>query len=914
MTGLKPEDPMANGKQTILLVEDEALIAMAEKMMLERNGYLVVTASTGEKAIAAVEENRAISLVLMDIDLGPGIDGTEAAEKILAERQIPVVFLSSHTEPAIVEKTEGITSYGYIVKNSGDTVLLASIRMAFRLYAAHRDIARQSMEMEATNETLRVTNERLQWWDNIVQYVIEHDPSAIAVLDADLRFMYVSESFMTDYRVADATIIGKHHCEVFPDAPERWREVHRRALAGETIRNDDDYLERPDGTVDYTRWECMPWYQPNGSVGGIILYSEVITERRRTERALASERERLAVTVQSIGDAVISTDVNGNVELMNAVASNLTGWTQDAARGRPLEEVFRIVDAGTRQTRENPVERVLREGVVFGLANHTILLSAGGAEYQIADSAAPIIGSTGEIEGVVLVFRDVTDEYAMAQALETRDREMRRAQQMANLGSWSMDLNDGSVTASDQTRRIYGIGDGPLTGAMVQLIHLPKYREPLVEAVGRLVANEAPYDVEFEIRRPSDGEIRTVHSIAEYDRETNRVVGTLQDVTDRKRVEEELRIEHERFATIADTSPVGITTVDPEGGITYANEAAERILGLSRDEITTRMYNEPRWRSTTADGDPLPDEEQPFTRVRESDAPVYDVRHAIEWPDGRRVLLSVSGSPVHDGDGNFAGMVAVIQDVTESEHVQRRVRELADEKELLLREAHHRVRNNMSTIYSLLSMHAARMTDTQCREPLEEAALRVRGMSTLYDTIYRQVGMSDMSVDEFLPGVVADMVSLLETTAPVETDVEVADIHLPAGTLSVLGIILNELITNSVKHCFSGAPDAAVSPRIALSVTADGDTVVVRYRDECEPGDSDMANGAAGASSGSGGTNPSFGTPPSETPSSDSASGEDGFGLHLIRALTAQLDGAIEFGLNGSTGSSVLLSFPRVRS
>jgi two-component sensor histidine kinase len=190
-------------------------------------------------------------------------------------------------------------------------------------------------------------------------------------------------------------------------------------------------------------------------------------------------------------------------------------------------------------------------------------------------------------------------------------------------------------------------------------------------------------------------------------------------------------------------------------------------------------------------------------------------------------------------------------------------------------------------------------------------------MSTLYDTIYRQVGMSDMSVDEFLPGVVTDMVALLETSTPVETEVEVADIHLPAGTLSVLGIILNELITNSVKHRFSGAPDAAVSPRIALSVTADGDTVVVRYRDECEPGDSDMANGAAGAagaSSGSGGTNLSFGTPPSEAPSSDSASGEDGFGLHLIRALTAQLDGAIEFGLNGSTGSSVLLSFPRVRS
>jgi PAS domain S-box-containing protein len=908
---------MPNGPQTILLVEDEALIAMAEKMMLEKNGYRVVTASTGEKAIAVAAENREINLILMDIDLGPGVDGTMAAERILANRQLPIVFLSSHTEPAVVEKTEGITSYGYIVKNSGDTVLLASIRMAFRLYAAHRDIARQSMEMEATNETLRVTNERLQWWDNIVQYVIEHDPSAIAVLDADLRFMYVSESFLVDYRVPEKNIIGMHHYDVFPDIPERWRDVHRRALAGETIRNDDDYLERADGTVDYTRWECVPWYQPTGAIGGLILYTEVITERKRTERALASERERLAVTVQSIGDAVISTDVHGNVELMNGVASSLTGWTQDAARGRPLADVFRIVDAGTRETRENPVERVLREGVVVGLANHTLLLSAGGAEYQIADSAAPIIGTNGEIEGVVLVFRDVTEEYAMARALETREREMRRAQKMANLGSWTFDLTIGEVFGSDQTRRIYGAGEGPLTIPLVQTIPLPKYREFMDDALKRLVAEDAPYDLEFEIRRPSDGEIRFIHSIAEYDREHNLVVGTIQDITDRKRVEEALRAEHERFATIADTSPVGITTVDPAGRITYANAAAERILGLKRDEITVRAYNEPLWRSTTIDGEPLPDEAQPFTRVRESGRPVYDVRHAIEWPDGRRVLLSVSGSPIHDREGAFAGMVAAIQDVTESERVERKVRELAAEKELLLREAHHRVRNNMSTIFSLLSMHAARMADTECREPLEEAARRVQGMSALYDTIYRQVGISDMSVREFLPGVVGEMVSLLETTVPIATSVEVADTHLPAGTLSVLGIILNELITNSVKHRFSSIQDlggVAGSPRICLSVMTEGDAVVVRYRDECDTEDSVVgSDGEGGADSGASPAAGAAGTA-GAAGSSGGAAAEEGFGIHLIRALTAQLGGTIEFGAPDGTGSSVTLAFPRVRS
>ncbi len=128
----------ASQTPTILLVEDEPLVALAEKKTLKSFGYRVLVVSSGEDAVAAVKQNPEIDLILMDIDLGEGIDGTEAAERILALRDLPLVFLSGHTEPEYVERTEGITSYGYIVKNSGNTVLDASIKMAFRLFDAHR--------------------------------------------------------------------------------------------------------------------------------------------------------------------------------------------------------------------------------------------------------------------------------------------------------------------------------------------------------------------------------------------------------------------------------------------------------------------------------------------------------------------------------------------------------------------------------------------------------------------------------------------------------------------------------------------------------------------------------------------------------------------------------------------------------
>jgi PAS domain S-box-containing protein len=138
-----------NLPKTILLVEDEAIIALAESACLKRKGYSVLTAPSGEKAIELVNKDPSIDLILMDIDLGSGMDGTEAAKKILERHDIPIIFLSAHGEGEMVDRTFQIGSYGYILKNAGETVLLASLRMAFRLYDTHRK--QQETERELYN-------------------------------------------------------------------------------------------------------------------------------------------------------------------------------------------------------------------------------------------------------------------------------------------------------------------------------------------------------------------------------------------------------------------------------------------------------------------------------------------------------------------------------------------------------------------------------------------------------------------------------------------------------------------------------------------------------------------------------------------------------------------------------------------
>jgi PAS domain S-box-containing protein len=133
-----------------------------------------------------------------------------------------------------------------------------------------------------------------------------------------------------------------------------------------------------------------------------------ITDRKRAESELAAEKERLSVTLRSIGDGVIATDVESRVVVMNKVAESLTGWEAESARGRSLGEVFHIVSAASRERCEDPVEKVIRSGIVVGLANHTILVARDGREYVIADSCSPIRDEQGRLIGVVLVFRDVT--------------------------------------------------------------------------------------------------------------------------------------------------------------------------------------------------------------------------------------------------------------------------------------------------------------------------------------------------------------------------------------------------------------------------------------------------------------------------------------------------------------------------
>ncbi|MFP4487947.1 MAG: PAS domain-containing protein [Bacteroidales bacterium] len=141
--------------------------------------------------------------------------------------------------------------------------------------------------------------DHMDHFHDLMRYIIEHTNSAVAVHDTDLRYIYVSQRYLDQFGLKDRDIIGKHHYDVFPDLPQKWKDVHQRVLKGEVVGADRDDYKRDDGSVHWTRWECRPWYERDGSIGGIIVYTEVITEQVKAEEELRKLKDNLEAEVET---------------------------------------------------------------------------------------------------------------------------------------------------------------------------------------------------------------------------------------------------------------------------------------------------------------------------------------------------------------------------------------------------------------------------------------------------------------------------------------------------------------------------------------------------------------------------------------------------------------------------------------
>ena len=266
----------------------------------------------------------------------------------------------------------------------------------------------------------------------------------------------------------------------------------------------------------------------------------ILLARQQAERELATEQERLRITLASIGDAVISTDAEGRVTFLNGVAETLTGWTQAEAAGQPLPDVFRVVNEHTRQPAENAALKALREGVVVGLANHSVLIARDGSERPIDDSAAPMLDESGVPVGVVLVFRDVT-ERRRAEEVQARLAAIVESSHDAII---SKTLDSVIRTWNAGAERLFGYTAAEAVGRPITLIIPPERLDEEREILGRLARGERIEHYET-VRMAKDGRRLDISlTISPIRDPEGRIIGAskiARDVTERKREQEALQ-------------------------------------------------------------------------------------------------------------------------------------------------------------------------------------------------------------------------------------------------------------------------------------------------------------------------------------------------------------------------------------
>lgn len=301
----------------ILLVEDEAVIALAEAKALTKHGFAVVTARNGEKAVTMVEKDSDISLVLTDIDLGKGMNGTDAARQLLEKREMPVVFLTGHAEKEMVDTVKGISRYGYVLKNSGEFVLVEAINMAFELFEA-----RKKME------------ERERQYGTLVN----NSPFGIAVVDENLNFVAANPLLANILGQSVDSIIGKTLSSFFnQDEVGFWGDRTRQVLDDGQVRS---FQVRRGDRFFYNT--LIPYSM--GDTRTVMVIVQDVTERAREQEALKRHVTELSAIYDHTPVSMFLMDENLRVRKANAYTEAYTGLSTEELKGSRIGEAFRCLD------------------------------------------------------------------------------------------------------------------------------------------------------------------------------------------------------------------------------------------------------------------------------------------------------------------------------------------------------------------------------------------------------------------------------------------------------------------------------------------------------------------------------------------------------------------------------------------
>jgi PAS domain S-box-containing protein len=349
------------------------------------------------------------------------------------------------------------------------------------------------------------------------------------------------------------------------------------------------------------------------------------------------------------------------------------------------------------------------------------------------------------------------------------------------------------------------------------------------------------------------------------------ILSIIRDISERKRIEDKIQKSEKYLNSILAGITDSVFTISSDFKILWANKAALAQVGKPLEEIIDQPchFITHRYMEECS----LHAQACPIKEARDTGAPAKAIHTHFDG-QGDEFIAEVAIYPIEEKNGKITQFVHISRDVTEYKRAEERIKTLLEEKELLLQEVHHRIKNNMLVMMTLLTLQSKTLKDPQAIAALGDAKSRLQSMSVLYDKLYRTESLQEMSIREYLPGLVDEIIGIFPNKATVKTEKRIEDFILSVNIMSPLGIITNEILTNTMKYAFIGRDDGLIM--VSATIKDHCATLIIE----------DNGNGI---------------------PESIDIETSTGFGLQLIRMLTKQINGTIK--IERGQGTRFVLEF-----
>ncbi len=527
-------------------------------------------------------------------------------------------------------------------------------------------------------------------------------------------------------------------------------------------------------------------------------------DRQQTNEALKKSEKEIRALIEAIPDAIYFKDKQGRNLVMNKAYEELVGKKREEIIGKTDVEL--LPKNLARQCKISD-DRVLKTVSVY--QGEESGFSRKGEAIYFETTKSPILDEEGNILGLVGVSRDITERKKTEEALEASEERYRDLVEKAGIAILMDDVEGNFKYVNERYAKLFGYSEEEMMKLSIRdvvfhgdVARVMRYHR------NRIQRKKAPSRYEFRgIKK--DGSLFYLEIDAQPVKKRNRIIGTrcyIWDITDRVLAEKALRLSEEKYKTIAENVDVGIyrTTSGMNGRFIEANPSLVKMFGYkTKDDLmkveVAKLYHEPEARNL-------------FQKKMLQEGFVKNEEVLFRKEDGTPFLGSICAVAVKDERGKIKYFDGIVEDITERKKAEEKLKTSLLEKEVLLREIHHRVKNNLQIISSLLNLQSRHIEDAAALDMFQESRNRVRSMALVHEKLYRSEDLAKVDFGEYVRSLGSHLFMAYGVSSKsLELDVNVKDVFLDINTSIPCGLIINELISNSLKHAFKDREKGRIS-------------------------------------------------------------------------------------------------------